>query len=87
MKIKISKRQWENIGKTAGWSPLKESQNMDKQMDDFFSPSIILKRHIMNGKIIEGYWYVDLNKDFQLARQLIEEAGIKGCSGNELPRH
>ena len=63
MKIKISKRQWENIGKTAGWSPLKESQNMDKQMDDFFSPSITLKRHIMNGKIIEGYWYVDLNKN------------------------
>jgi len=36
---------------------------MDKHMDDFFSPSITLKRHIMNGKIIEGYWYVDLNKN------------------------
>ena len=140
MKIKLSKSQWEEMGKKAGWSSLdknkilddafdflnsaekqlsvagetdlaielqkfsmkvldrkqrkttgtklgqvKESQNMNKQMDDFFSPSITLKRHMMNGKVISGYWYVDLNKDFQLAKQLIEEAGIKGGSGNKIP--
>ena len=140
MKIRLSKSQWEEMGKKAGWSSLdknkilddafdflnsaekqlsvagetdlaielqkfsmkvldrkqrkttgtkmgqvKESQNMNKRMDDFFSPSIALKRHMMNGKVISGYWYVDLNKDFQLAKQLIEEAGIKGGSGNKIP--
>jgi len=83
MKIKLSKSQWEMIGKKAGWT--KKSQSMDKRMDAFFSPSITLKRHMINGKVISGYWYVDLVKDLPLARQLIEEAGIKYNLGTKIP--
>jgi len=46
-------------------------------MDKFFPPFITLKRHTISGKVINGYWYVDLVKDFKLARQFIKAAGIK----------
>ena len=74
MKMTLSKKQWESIGKKAGW--LKLSQNMTDRMEQFFSPSIRLVRRTLNGKTIPGYWYVDLNKDYRLAKQFIEEAGI-----------
>lgn len=82
MKITLSKSQWQFIGKQAGW--MKISQDMKERMDTFFSPSITLKRHMLNGKVISGYWYVDLVKDLPIAKQLIEEAGIKNSLGTRI---
>ena len=74
MKIKLSKSQWETIGNKAGW--IKSAQGMNERMDKFFSPMITLKRQKMGGKVIKGFWYVDLVKDLPFARQFIDEAGI-----------
>ncbi len=75
MKVKLSRNQWKNIGVKAGW--VKKSQNMTEKMDSFFSPSIKLVRRKINGHIISGKWYVDLVRQLPLARQFMEEAGIK----------
>jgi hypothetical protein len=75
MKIKLNRNQWEDIGKETGW--IKEAQDMNQRMDAFFSPSITLKRHNINGHVITGYWYADLVKDFKLVQQIIKENGIK----------
>ena len=89
MKITLSKSQWEKIGKQAGWmkkaqESMGDEEPMADKMDNFFSPSITLKRHSLGGKTIHGFWYADLVKDFSIVRQIAEEAGIKTI-GNKIP--
>jgi hypothetical protein len=74
MRIKLSKSQWEKIGNQKGWI---KAQDMNSRMDSFFSPSIKLVRHKINGKVINDRWYVDTVKDLPIARQLMEEANIR----------
>ena len=60
------------------------SDGMGDKVENFFSPCITLKRQKMGGKPIQGYWYVDLVKDLPLARQFINEAGIKSGVGTKI---
>jgi hypothetical protein len=77
VKIKLSKLQWQALGKKAGWVKAAQGMSMTDRMERFFSPSIRLVRRKLGGKPVKGYWYVDLVKDLPYARQFMDEAGIR----------
>lgn len=76
MKIKLSKKKWESLRTSPAKALCLYDSIMDKKLDNFFSPVITLKRHKFNGNTLSRYWYVDLVKDFNISRQLIEDANL-----------